>query len=202
MDTTALFEQVEKIKMPYRILIFVGTIVVLAALFFNFVYRPMAADIEKANREIATLKQKLNKARIRAKNLKKFEQEYAQVDAQFQEALKLLPNEKEIPSLLRNITQLGSDSALEFRLFSPRKERPGDFYMEIPVELEVSGPYHSVAIFFDKVGQMERIVNILNVSMKPVKPRSTQLITRCDAVTYRFKGKEDVKPTTAKKRKR
>jgi len=202
MDTTALFEQVEKIKMPYRILIFVGTLVVLAALFFNFLYRPMAADIEKANREIATLKQKLNKARIRAKNLKKFEQEYAQVDAQFQEALKLLPNEKEIPSLLRNITQLGSDSALEFRLFSPRKERPGDFYMEIPVELEVSGPYHSVAIFFDKVGQMERIVNILNVSMKPVKPRSTQLITRCDAVTYRFKGKEDVKPTTAKKRKR
>ncbi len=202
MDTTALFEQVEKIKMPYRILIFVGTLVVLAALFFNFLYRPMAADIEKANREIATLKQKLNKARIRAKNLKKFEQEYAQVDAQFQEALKLLPNEKEIPTLLRNITQLGSDSALEFRLFSPRKERPGDFYMEIPVELEVSGPYHNVAIFFDKVGQMERIVNILNVSMKPVKPRSTQLITRCDAVTYRFKGKEDVKPTTAKKRKR
>jgi len=202
MDTTALFEQVEKIKMTYRILIFVGTIVVLAALFVYFIYLPKAEEIEKANREIATLKQKLNKARIRAKNLKKFEQEYAQVDAQFQEALKLLPNEKEIPSLLRNITQLGSDSALEFRLFSPRKERPGDFYMEIPVELEVSGPYHSVAIFFDKVGQMERIVNILNVSMKPVKPRSTQLITRCDAVTYRFKGKEDVKPTTAKKRKR
>lgn len=202
METTALFEQVEKIKMPYRVLIFLGTIALLTALFVYFMYLPKAEEIERTNREIATLKQRLNKARIRAKNLKRFEQEYAQVDAQFQEALKLLPNEKEIPSLLRNITQLGSDSALEFRLFSPRKERPGDFYMEIPVTLEVSGSYHNVAVFFDKVGQMERIVNILNVHMRPIKPRSTTLITKCDAVTYRFKGKSDAKAPRKRSRKR
>jgi type IV pilus assembly protein PilO len=201
MDTTALFEQIEKIKLAYRVVILVGTIVLLAALFIYFLYMPKAEEIEKTNREIATLKAKLQKAKIRAQQLKKFEQEFAQVDAQFQEALKLLPNEKEIPSLLRNITQLGSDSALEFRLFSPKKEKAGDFYMEIPVALEVSGTYHNVAIFFDKVGQMERIVNILNVSMKPVTPRSTQLVTKCDAVTYRFKGKEDVKPTRKKGKK-
>ena len=196
MDTTALFEQIEKIKMPFRILIFMGTLVLLVALFIYFFYMPKAEEIDKTN------KQRLNKARIRARNLKKFEQEFAQVDAQFQEALKLLPNEKEIPTLLRNITQLGSDSALEFRLFSPKKEKAGDFYMEIPVSLEVSGTYHNVAVFFDKVGQMERIVNILNVSMKPVKSRSTQLVTTCDAVTYRFKGKGDVKKTRKKRKKR
>ena len=46
-------------------------------------------------------------------------------------------------------------------------------------------------------------MNILNVSMKPVKARSTTLITKCDAVTYRFKGKSDVvaRPK-AKKKKR
>lgn len=202
MDTTALFEQVEKIKMPYRVLIFVGTIAILTGLFIYFLYLPKADEIEKTNRGIATLKQRLNRAKIRAKNLNKFEQEFALVDGQFQEALNLLPNEKEIPSLLRNITQLGSDAALEFQLFSPRKERPGDFYMEIPVALVVSGSYHSVAVFFDKVGQMERIVNILNVNMKPVKPRSTKLITTCDAVTYRFKGEGDVQATKKKKRKR
>ena len=63
--------------------------------------------------------------------------------------------------------------------------------MEIPVSIEVSGPYHNVAVFFDKVGQMERIINILNVSMTPQKERSTTLTTRCDAVTYRFKGETD-----------
>ena len=191
MKTGALFEKIEKISMPIRIAIFLGTIVLLAGLFIWFIYLPKSEEIAKTLAEIATLQQKLNQAIVRAKALKKFEAEYAEVDAQFQEALKLLPNTKEIPSLLKAITQLGTDSQLEFLLFSPQRERAQDFFMEIPVSIEVSGTYHNVAIFFDKVGQMERIVNILNVSMTPQKDRSTILTTRCDAVTYRFKGETD-----------
>lgn len=194
MKTGALFEKVEKIKMPIRIAIFAGTLVLLAGLFFWFVYLPYSEEIAKTRDEIARLEQKLNQAKVRVRALKRFEEEYASVDAQFQEALKLLPNTKEIPSLLKAITQLGTDSNLEFLLFSPQRERAQDFFMEIPVSIEVSGTYHNVAIFFDKVGQMERIVNILNVSMTPQKERSTTLTTRCDAVTYRFKGETDAKP--------
>jgi len=49
---------------------------------------------------------------------------------------------------------------------------------------------------------MERIVNILNVTMTPTGARSTNLVTKCDAVTYRFKGKEDVEKTKKGKKKR
>jgi type IV pilus assembly protein PilO len=191
MKTGALFEKVEKIKMPIRIAIFVGTIVLLAGLFVWFVYLPYDEEITKTREAIAKLQTEINRAKARASNLKRFEAEFAEVDTQFQEALKLLPNTKEIPSLLKSITQLGTDSQLEFLLFSPQRERAQDFFMEIPVSIEVSGTYHNVAIFFDKVGQMERIVNILNVSMTPQKERSTVLTTRCDAVTYRFKGEAD-----------
>ena len=191
MNTGALFEKVEKIKMPIRIAIFLGTLVLLAGLFFYFIYLPKSEEIATTREEIAKLQQKLNQAIVKVRALKKFEAEYAEVDAQFQEALKLLPNTKEIPSLLKSITQLGTDSQLEFLLFSPQKERAQDFFMEIPVSIEVSGTYHNVAIFFDKVGQMERIVNILNVSMTPQKERSTTVTTRFDAVTYRFKGETD-----------
>ena len=191
MKTGALFEKVEKIKMPIRIVIFAGTIVLLAGLFIWLVYLPYDEEITKSREAIAKLQQEINKAKARASNLKRFEVEYAEVDAQFQEALKLLPNTKEIPSLLKSITQLGTDSQLEFLLFSPQRERAQDFFMEIPVSIEVSGTYHNVAIFFDKVGQMERIVNILNVSMTPQKERSTILTARFDAVTYRFKGETD-----------
>jgi len=199
MKTGALFEKIEKIKMPIRIAIFLGTIVLLAGLFIWFIYLPKSEEIAQTRAEIATLQQKLNQAIVRAKALKKFEAEYAEVDAQFQEALKLLPNTKEIPSLLKSITQLGTDSQLEFLLFSPQRERLQDFFVEIPVSIEVSGTYHNVAVFFDKVGQMERIVNILNVSMSPQKDRSTTLTTKCDAVTYRFKGETDAKPQPTKK---
>jgi type IV pilus assembly protein PilO len=191
MKTGVLFEKVEKIKMPIRIAIFAGTIVILAVAFWYFVYDPYSTEIAETEGKIAKLQQEINKAKARASNLKRFEVEYAEVDAQFQEALKLLPNTKEIPSLLKSITQLGTDSQLEFLLFSPQRERAQDFFMEIPVSIEVSGTYHNVAIFFDKVGQMERIVNILNVSMTPQKDRSTILTTRFDAVTYRFKGETD-----------
>jgi len=191
MKTGALFEKAEKIKMPIRIAILLGTLVLLAGLFVYFVYLPKTEEIAKTREEIAKLQQKLNQAVVKARALKKFEAEFAEVDAQFQEALKLLPNTKEIPSLLKSITQLGTDSQLEFLLFSPQKERAQDFFMEIPVSIEVSGTYHNVAVFFDRVGQMERIVNILNVSMTPQKERSTTLTTRCDAVTYRFKGETD-----------
>jgi type IV pilus assembly protein PilO len=198
MKTQSFFEKVEKIKMPIRILILVGTVVIVGGLYVYLVYLPKTQKIADTKKSIAGLQQKLNQAKVRAKALKKFEAELAQVDAQFQEALRLLPNKKEIPTLLRTITQLGSDSQLVFRLFRPQRERTRDFYMEIPVSIEVSGNYHDVAVFFDKVGRMERIVNILNVSMKPVQPRSTTLVTNCDAVTYSFKGSNDVKTTQKK----
>jgi len=202
MDQASLIEKIEKINMPYRIAILLGTLLLLSAAFVFLVYIPKTEQIDSLTKENQLLAQKVAQAKKRAEDLPKFEKEQAHVDGQFQEALKLLPDQREIPSLLRGITQLGSDSGLEFRLFSPQKERPQEFYIEIPVGIEVSGKYHDVAVFFDKVGRMERIVNILDVSIKPVKERSTTLVTTCDAVTYRFKGLADEKAEDGKKPKK
>ena len=188
MEPGSLFEKLEKIKMPIRILILAGTLALLGGLFAWQVYIPKTKDIAKTKQEIVSLKKKLDLAIRSEKQAERFRARKAEVDAQFKAALSLLPNRKEIPSLLRNITQLGTDSRLEFRLFSPQGEKSKGFYMEIPVNIEVSGNYHDVAVFLDRVGGMDRIVNILNVSMKPVGTRSTQLTTTCTAVTYRFKG--------------
>lgn len=193
-----IVEKIEKIKLLYRLLILVGFIALMAGAFAYVIYLPKTEEIEKTQKNIAGLKSKVNRARIKSRKLPKFKAERAEVATQFQEALTLLPNKKEIPTLLRTITQFGSDSQLEFRLFSPQRERAKEFYMEIPVSIEVSGNYHNVAVFFEKVGGMDRIVNILNVSMNPVNERSTTLVTKCDAVTYRFKGGID-EGTAAKK---
>jgi type IV pilus assembly protein PilO len=200
MAEGSFFNKIEKIKMPIRILIFFGTLALLGGAFYFLVYQPKADEIRRAKEEISNLKLKVMKAKRDSRRLPEVEAREVVVNAQFKQALKLLPNEKEVPSLLRNITKLGADSNLEFRLFSPRKESPEHFYYRLPVSIEVSGNYHDVATFFDKVGQMERIVNILNVSMKPLKTRSTMLITNCEAVTYRFKGSPDVKAKKKKKK--
>lgn len=201
MAEASFFEKVEKIKMPIRILIYVGTIGALIAAFFFLVYQPKTLEIAQITKEISVLQIEITKAKITARKLAEVEAKEARVNAQFAEALKLLPNRKEIPTLLRTITQLGSDSNLEFRLFQPKKEKPEAFYFQLPIAMQVIGSYHDVATFFDKVGHMKRIVNILNVNMKPVKPHSTDLMTTCDAVTYRFKGKADAKPKKGKRKK-
>jgi len=165
MDKRSFTEKVEKINMPYRIAILAGTVILFVALFVWFIYLPKSEQIDKARQDIRNLETKLNQAKMKARALEKFEEEFAEVEVQFAEALSLLPNTKEIPSLLKALTQLGTDSQLEFLLFNPQRERPKDFYMEIPVAIQVSGSYHNVAIFFDKVGRMDRIVNILNVDV-------------------------------------
>jgi type IV pilus assembly protein PilO len=198
----ALFKKVEALKRVHRILIFAGTLFLLGGPFFYFVYMPHTAAIDQTEKEIAGLKQRIALTKAKAKNLPKFREEYARVEKQFQEALKILPDKREIPTLLAGISQLGIDSKLQFRLFSPGKEASQDFYVKIPVSIEVGGKYRAVALFFDKVRRMDRIVNITNISIKPKAPLSTDLVTKCTAITYRFKTKADeLKEKKDKKKK-
>ena len=199
----AIFKTTQKIKQGHRILILAGTLLLLGGAFFYFVYMPYSDDITRTGEEITGLKQRIALTKARAKNLAKVRAEYARVEKQFQEALKILPDKREIPSLLAGISQLGIDSKLQFRLFSPGKEAPQNFYVKIPVSIEVGGKYRDVALFFDKVSRMDRIVNIVNISMKPTTPLSTDLVTKCTAMTYRFKTEaEQLKDVKDKKKKK
>ncbi|MBW1787210.1 MAG: type 4a pilus biogenesis protein PilO [Deltaproteobacteria bacterium] len=187
MKKGAFIEKIEKLKMIHRVLIFAGTVILVAGLFIYFIYMPKTEEIGRLKGQIAGLQQQIDKAKIAAARLPELEKEEARLEAEFRDALRLLPNQKEIPSLLKGLTKLGVDANLEFRLFSPQSERDKGFYAEIPVSMELSGTYHDVAVFFNKVSNMERIVNIHNVTMKPQKANSTTLVTKCEAVTYRFK---------------
>lgn len=188
MISPALFERIEKIKRWQRVAIFLGTIAVMAALFFYVFYLPLGQRVSDLEGEIEILTTRIAQSRIKARDIERLGREWREADARFKEALRILPDSREIPDLLRTITRKGEESRLEFLLFSPQKEVQKDFFIEIPVSIEVKGRYHDVVNFFSKVGGMQRIVNVLNVSMRPEKPLSTTLITRCTAVTYRFRG--------------
>ncbi len=200
VDVDVYFDKISKLKMVHRVLIFAGTIVLLVGLFIYLVYMPKTGEITKIESEKDRLDGEIRVARVRAKNLKKLEADLitAQDDLKF--ALRLLPTTSEIPKLLKSITKLGNDSNLEFLLFSPEKQVSKEFYVEIPVSMEVRGSYHNVATFFDKVGKLDRIVNVVNVNMAPLKAYSTYLKTTCRVLTYRFKEVEKAKDVSKKKK--
>lgn len=193
------FERAQKIKKAHRILIISGLVLLLGSGFAWFVYIPTTQETDRLTKEIEDLRKKIETGKVWGRKLAALEAELAEVESQFQKALKILPNEREIPSLLAGISQLGVDSKLQFRLFSPEKEEIKDFYVEIPIAVEVGGHFRDVILFLDKLSRMERIVNVVNISMKPSALLSVDLITSCKVITYRFKSKEDEEREKARK---
>ena len=114
------------------------------------------------------------------------------LNGELKDALTQLPNEKEIPEILKSISSLGKESNLEFTLFRPKPEVPQQFYAQVPIELSVLGSYHNIGMFFDKVSKLPRIINVVDFNMtraKDVKGRSENEVlvkTSCMFNTYRF----------------
>ena len=200
IDLKVYFDKISKLRMMHRILIFAGTVILIVGLYIWLVYIPKTGEIKTIKSELDRLESNIRIARVRAKNLKRLEADLTKAQSDLKIAIKLLPTTSEIPSLLKSITKLGNDSNLEFLLFSPEKQVSKEFYVEIPVSIEVLGSYHDVAIFFDKVGKLDRIVNVVNVNMIPIKELSTTLKTSCKATTYRFKEGKKTESVSKKKK--
>ena len=173
------------------------------ALFFFLFYQPnsdkiagLAKNRDQLHQEIQDLKQKeRDKPRLLA--------EVAKVEEEFEEAAKMLPKDQEIPKLLKDISALGRNAGLDFLTFVPRPVTPRDFYDEIPVDIDIRGPYHSLGFFFDQVSKLDRIVSVTNTNMtSPQKVQGEMLLSsNCQLMTYRFTNKPLPTDDTKKKKK-
>jgi type IV pilus assembly protein PilO len=192
----AFFAKIEKLSKVQRILIFSSVFVAIVAIFVFLLYKPKLEQISNLSKQLKTLENKLVVARKNAADLEKFQKKMQAAEVQFKSAMSALPEKEEIPSLLTSISRSGQDVGLDFLLFEPKSEIRKEFYAEIPVAMLVKGGYHDLAIFFDKVARLSRIVNIKNIKMGRAKD-SMDLNTSCTAVTYKF-----VEPAPKKSKKK
>jgi type IV pilus assembly protein PilO len=163
-------------------------IAAMAGLFFYFLYLPFQEEYANLERKSQSLESKLQEDQRIADNLPKFKAEYEKMQHLLGEALRELPNEKEIPNLLTSITALARESGLDVVRFKPIKEKAKGFYAEVPVELKLVGSYHEVAMFSDELSNLPRIVNLSNLSLGGPKTdgHRTLLSINCLATTFRF----------------
>lgn len=183
--TTPIYAFIEKLSKIQRLALFGCVFFVVFGAFVWLSFYPNFGKINQLNEEVKDLEQKLTIATRKAKQLPRYRQMLADKEAEFNLAKNALPEKKEIPSLLTGISTAGKTAGLEFFLFQPREEKKQDFYAEIPVSIRVRGPYHNVAIFFDKVSRLFRVVNITDIVMDTRK-NTDYLDTSCTAITYRF----------------
>jgi type IV pilus assembly protein PilO len=202
------FEKVEKLTKVQRILISVGFFTLLAGVFIYFLFWPKIEKIQTLTTDLKKLEDKLKTAKRNAADLRKFQAKMKEAEAQFNMAMKKLPEKEEIPSLLTSISDSGQQVGMEFLLFEPKPEQPKEFYAEIPVAMTIKADYHNLTTFFDQVARLSRIVNIRDIQIaRPKTKESKELSTKCTAVTYKFietppKKKSNKKSGQNKKRKK
>jgi type IV pilus assembly protein PilO len=184
----AILEKIEKLVLWQRVAIVASFLVLLCAAAVWFLLLPKYDEITSLEQRLQGLEKKLSTAKINAAELGKFQAKMQEAEAQFKVAMRALPEKEEIPSLLTSVSKSGQEVGLEFLLFEPKAETRRDFYAEIPVAMNIRGDYHNLAIFFDKVARLSRIVNINNITInrgRDVKDPK-DLSTACTAVTYKF----------------
>ncbi len=185
----ALLERLLELPPRQRVLLLVGGTAFLFFLYAYFLYWPRNVQIADLETQRDQARQERTRKAALAANLDKTRADVARLEGDLKKAVAQLPDTKEIPDLLSNISSLGRESGLEIIQFKQRPERFEEFYAAVPVDILVRGTYYQVAAFFDKVGQMARIVNVADVSIKS-PPRVTgevvTLDTSCAAVTFRF----------------
>jgi len=179
-----------------RYAIFIGSVVIIIGIYIYCIYLPKSGEVGKLSEKYNKLVKEVSSVKKKAKTLNVFKKKMEEASIQFQIAKKTLPEKKDIPSLLANISRAGRDAGLEFLLFQPQQQVQKEFYAEIPVSINVSGHFHQLALFFDKVADLSRIVNITDINIK--SESNENLKTSCKAVTYKF---IDEAPSTDKKSK-
>jgi len=180
-----LFDTVGKLSKAQRIAAFSAALILLVGVFYYFSFRTRMSEIDELETTFKVTKAKLVTAQRNAMQLAMFREKIAAKEAEFLVAKRALPEKQEIPSLLDSISRSGQDAGLEVELFELKPESPREFYAEIPVSIRVAGNYHAVAVFFDMVSKLSRIVNIRDVKMTAEKAGES-LETTCTAVTYKF----------------
>jgi type IV pilus assembly protein PilO len=127
-------------------------------------YRPKLADIE---RQLASLKQQLEIER------------------------RIVPDEKEVDNFMRMVSAEARKAGVEIRRYTSRPYSTKEFYTEVPFEVEFDGPYYSMLGFFDRLGKLERIVNVTNLTVASTRKPSEAKAHH----VYQYAGNETVVAT-------
>ncbi|MBI5419630.1 MAG: type 4a pilus biogenesis protein PilO [Deltaproteobacteria bacterium] len=178
-----------KVPAKQKIFLVVLVCLLMAAGYYYLYYSAAAIRIADLEKKLGDLEHEIKQQEVIARNLPAFKAEVRRLEEQLGILLEQLPNSAEIPSLLKNITDLGKESGLEFLKFTPSAEVRKDFYAEIPVSIQVSGDYHSFVLFADKVSHLPRIVNISDIGFAaPTRSGDDRVLVNvgCTATTYRF----------------
>ncbi|WCM51775.1 type 4a pilus biogenesis protein PilO [Pseudomonas sp. WJP1] len=177
---------------PPAIKVLMGVVVAILVLSigYNFSTSELANQLELKREEESTLKEQFASKSRMAANLELYTQQMKTMENSFGVLLRQLPSDTEVPGLLEDITRTGLGSGLEFEEIKLLPEVAQPFYIELPIQITVTGAYHDLATFVSGVAGLPRIVTLHDFDLEPVNPDDgSKLRMSILARTYRYNDK-------------
>ena len=187
-------DSISKLSNTKKVLILAAILCVLGGFYLKTFILPEREELSSLQSQLDKSLKELNESRAITRDLETYKGQVKNLEEDLKSALKQLPNEREIPEILKNISALGKESQLEFALFRPKVEEPQQFYAKVPIELTMVGTYHNTGTFFDRVSKLSRIINVVDFNMTRAKEpaggrqgtEEVSVRTSCMINTYRF----------------
>ena len=189
-------------KLPWyaQVGVFVAVGLAACGVFYYYYEAPAQAALAKRRAELALLQADIAKGLTTAAKLPEFKAQVADLESRLDNLKAVLPDEKDAAELLRRMQTVATQSNLVIKSFKQSATVTKQLHAEWPINLELDGTYHNLAIFFDRVGRFTRIVNISGLDVKGKdKPDSNASISAsCVATTFVLLDKPAAKPATGK----
>ena len=189
------FKDLAKVKWYYQVLLIGGICGGLLALFWYQYLNPMNDDIQGRIKILNDLQVVIAKSLQQQKQLEQLKKEAQELEEKLDKLKTVLPLEKETDQIFRSVQQQATTSALRILRVAPRPLIDHEVYTEWPIDMEITGTYHNVGIFLDKIRQLPRIVNITGLRMNVRNAEGDQSFTTSVGATYvatTFVYKEEV----------
>jgi type IV pilus assembly protein PilO len=150
-----------------KILLLAMVLIGVGVAFYYYVESPQQEAITMLTAEVAKLDQEIQTNRAKAKSLDDLKRVNAELEQQLIKNQEQLPPEEEAATLLKQISDLGIRIGLNFKLWKPgpRAEDTSKLFVRMPVDVEMNGGYHTLALFFDRISKLPRIINVSKIKM-------------------------------------
>ncbi|VVN49097.1 hypothetical protein PS862_00392 [Pseudomonas fluorescens] len=170
-----------------KALVAVLLMVLVLALGYSFYVSDLEDHLDLKREEESTLKEQFATKAHMAANLELYTQQMKEMENSFGVLLRQLPSDTEVPGLLEDITRTGLGSGLEFEEIKLLPEASRQFYIELPIQITVTGAYHDLATFVSGVAGLPRIVTLHDFEIVPANPEGgPRLRMSILAKTYRY----------------
>jgi type IV pilus assembly protein PilO len=167
-----------------------GAALLSGALYFT-IFKTQREANAKAEQELAAKLSEKRELEAYRPKLAEIERQLASLKQQLDIERKIVPDEKEIDGFMKMVDAEAVKAGIEMRRYTAKPTTPRDFYTEVPFEVELDGPYYSMLNFFDRVGKLERIVNVSGLLVSTTK-KPTDAKTKH---TYNYAPSESVVAT-------